>query len=411
MLPPNAASRASQASITPAYGWSDHSSRGGVPMSAIEAARPSRAPASAASPATYRPKAPTASSGPTAAASRGQDRRRLRRRPALGSLDAARAKVAWASSSVGRVVGRQVHGHPCPARRFGVVALHEGDEGADRGGERLGRAVRERPWGDRSAGPRSCAGRRRAPGHDSLLGCYEASAARSVITTKPRGARTRFAADTGRESSSHGGQSCAERSPSSPRCSPWGPWPPAGPTTTRADEPGTGSSRGGLLGHLGRPLSPRTPRRPPREVTLPNDICSLLTADEVGSAVGATVTLLDGAHRRLRVHPGRPARDQRDPGRGAGRRHQRWVRRPTCPASPAPSPTRCRATSPGWAMPPRRTPGVPSFGGSTQVMAGGVVDRGTFLEQTTLSQATDMTWPTSSTRSPRRCCGCSTASY
>lgn len=125
------------------------------------------------------------------------------------------------------------------------------------------------------------------------------------------------------------------------------------------------------------------------DVALPDDTCSLLTAAEVSTAVGATVTLTTA--------PGGDCAFSEEDPRGlsgligvvrdaaANGGYDAYL---SGLAGVLDSPQVRDLDGLGDAA--AVYVGVPGFGGSTQLMAGGVVDRGAFLEQTTISQASDL---------------------
>lgn len=141
--------------------------------------------------------------------------------------------------------------------------------------------------------------------------------------------------------------------------------------TTAAGEPGADQPRGD-------------------DVTLPEDVCTLLTADEVSAAVGATVTLSTG--------PGGDCAFTEDDPRaisgligvvGDADSNGGYDAYLAGVAGTLTEPQKRSLDGLGDAA--STYVGVPAFGGSTQLQAGGVVDRGAFLEQVTISQASDLT--------------------
>lgn len=147
------------------------------------------------------------------------------------------------------------------------------------------------------------------------------------------------------------------------------------PTTSEAADPGTDDEPDA--------------EPPADEVSLPDDICSLLTVEEVSTAVGKTVTVETGPGGDCAFSEEDPRGISgligvvRDAATNGG--YDAYL-----------SGVRGTLTDPvlrdldGLGDAATTYTGVPAFGGSTQVMAGGVVDHGDFLEQTTISQASDL---------------------
>ena len=129
---------------------------------------------------------------------------------------------------------------------------------------------------------------------------------------------------------------------------------------------------------------------PADDVSLPDDVCSLLTAEEVSEAVGVTVTLEAGPSGDCAFGEEDPRGISglvgvvRDAGSNGG--YDAYLSGISATLT---DPQLAEISGLGDAA--TTYAGVPAFGGSTQLMAGGVVDRGDFLEQVTMSQASDLT--------------------
>jgi hypothetical protein len=126
------------------------------------------------------------------------------------------------------------------------------------------------------------------------------------------------------------------------------------------------------------------------EVDLTDDVCTLVSAEEISAAIGREVTTSTG-----------PVGDceftEEDPRGVSGAigvigdaatngGYDGYVAGVT-----AVIPDAVTREIEGLGAAASTYAGVPDFGGTTQVAAGGVVDRGTFLEQVTLAQASDLT--------------------
>jgi hypothetical protein len=119
------------------------------------------------------------------------------------------------------------------------------------------------------------------------------------------------------------------------------------------------------------------------------DVCSLLTAEEVSTAIGRTVTIEPGP-------VGDCAFAEEDPRGISG--VVGVVRDATANGGYDAYLSGIKGTLAdpvlrdldGLGDAATTYTGVPGFGGSTQVLAGGVVDHGDFLEQATIVQASDL---------------------
>lgn len=164
------------------------------------------------------------------------------------------------------------------------------------------------------------------------------------------------------------------------------------PADSAGDDPGTSQSTDAGTDPGTDPGADEEPdaEPPADDVSLPDDVCSLLTAEEVSEAVGVTVTLEAGPSGDCAFGEEDPRGISglvgvvRDAGSNGG--YDAYLSGISATLT---DPQLAEISGLGDAA--TTYVGVPAFGGSTQLMAGGVVDRGDFLEQVTMSQASDLT--------------------
>ncbi|WP_372735170.1 hypothetical protein [Nocardioides sp.] len=131
------------------------------------------------------------------------------------------------------------------------------------------------------------------------------------------------------------------------------------------------------------------PGRDSDETSLPEEACSVLTAAEVGAAIGGAVSLVTGPSGDCEFSQEDPRGlsgslgfvDEADTNGG----YDGYL---AGVAASLTDPVRRDIADLGSAA--STFVGLPAFGGSENLMAGGVVDRGSFLEQTTLAQGQQM---------------------